>query len=621
MPDPVHEYLENLDTTYARLHTAKEDAFWFAKMGLGSDSAKALAELESRDVELMRLLRDPARLPRVRELLPAAQTEEDRVRLRGWIATFEAHSIESAEGRAAAEELTAADGRLEHARGEMELGYRTPSGEFIRASSVKLSSMLRSQPDEGLRRAAWEGLRSIERFVLDNGFLDIVRQRNRLGRSLGAEDFYDWKTRRVEGMSKVELFGLLDELEERTRDAGLRAVREARRKHGSERFTPWNVAYLVGGDVTHELDPYFPFGSAVERWGRSFAGLGIRYQGSELVLDLLDRRGKFENGFMHGPVVGWRHGAERIPARIQFTANAIVGMVGSGQTAMRTLFHEGGHAAHFANIDMPSPCFGQEFAPTSAAFAETQSMFCDSLLEDADWRSRYARSRDGAGVPGALLERDTDAHQPFAAWRIRTMLAVCYGEKAIYELSDAELTPERVLATLRDVERRLLFLDEGSPRPILAVPHLLSTDFSAYYHSYVLAQIAVSQARAYFLRRDGHLVDNRRIGPELARVWWQPGNSVRFSEFVERLTGKPLGAADLAEQVNRTAEECKRDASEAIARLGEIPALDGPVNLDAAIRVMHGNDQVAELGGDFESFARDFSKWIDAETARVASRA
>ena len=37
--------------------------------------------------------------------------------------------------------------------------------------------------------------------------------------------------------------------------------------------------------------------------------------------------------------------------------------LGSGRTALVTLLHEGGHAAHMANIDQPSPFFGQERAP------------------------------------------------------------------------------------------------------------------------------------------------------------------------------------------------------------------------------------------------------------------
>ncbi len=192
------------------------------------------------------------------------------------------------------------------------------------------------------------------------------------------------------------------------------------------------------------------------------------------------------------------------------------------------------------------------------------------------------------------------------------MLAVCYGEKALYEIPDAELTPERVLAELRKVETELLFLDEGSPRPILAVPHLLAGDSSAYYHGYVMAEMAVHQAREHFIARDGHLVDNPKVGPELARVWWQPGNSLNFEAFVRRLCGTGLSAAPLARSLNRDAATAKREARESIERLERVPRGPERVELDARIRVVHGRETVAELSGDFDAFSAQFARWIDA---------
>jgi hypothetical protein len=614
VPDTLAAHLDELDSAYARLHTAKEDAFWFAKMGLGADGDRSQAALDEREIALQRFLSDPERLSRTRELASLGAADELGLRAQGWLRTLEAHAIPSAAARELLEELTSDEGRLESARREMPLGYYD-AGTFVRASSIELGNMLVVEADETRRKAAFEGLRSIEPYVIEHGFLEVVKKRNRLGRLLGAEDYYDFKTRRVEGMSKAEVFALLDELELRTRDASARAVTAAYAKYGRERFTPWNYSYLIAGSTTREADPYFPFRAAVERWGQSFAGLGIRYAGAELVLDLLDRRGKYENGFMHGPVVGWRRHGMRIPARIQFTANALPGVVGAGSRALKTLFHEGGHAAHFANIDMPSPCFGQEFAPTSTAFAETQSMFCDSLLEDADWQQRYALDAEGNSLPLTLIERAIDLGQPFAAWTTRSMLAVCYAEKAIYELPESELTKDGVLRVLRDVERRLLLLDDGSPRPTLSVPHLLSGEASAYYHGYVLARMAVFQARQHFQSRDGHLVDNPRIGPELSRVWWQPGNSVSFTEFVRRLTGAPLSAGPLSEYVNGSAEERKQVARAACQRLSAIPKLESKVELDAKISIVHGNQRVAELGHDFATFCRQFAAFIDAFVA------
>ena len=614
----VTSYLDSLDERYAALHTAKEDAFWSAKMGLGVDPSKSQAELDARDLALQQFLQAPTQLTAVRQLLASAASDEERQRIDGWERTFAAHTIDSSTGAALAEELAADDGRLQVSRGEMQLGFQDPAQGFVATSSVKLSNMIQNDADEARRHAAFDGLRSIETHVLGDGFLELVAKRNQLGRSLGGEDYYDWKAKRIEGMSKSELFGLLDELEERTRPAARAFVAGAQRKHGEQASQPWNIGYLTSGDVTRDLDPYFPFRAAIDRWGRSFAGLGIQYAGAELVLDLLDRRGKYENGFMHGPVVAWRRAGQLIPARIQFTANALPGALGAGQRALKTLFHEGGHAAHFANIDMPSPCFGQEFAPTSTCFAETQSMFLDSLLEDADWQQRYARDRDGEPMPLSLVDRAIDAHQPRAAWGMRSMLSVCYAEKAIYELPSEELTAERVLGVLRQVEQKMSFLDGGSARPTLSIPHLLSGDFSCTYHGYVLAQMAVAQARTHFQARDGHLVDNPRVGPELAKVWWQPGNSVRFADFVRRLTGHELSAVPLAESLNQTAEERRTEAQERIVKLAEIPVASERVDLDARIRVVHGAESVAELRGDFGQFATQFATWIDAHTAATA---
>jgi Peptidase family M3 len=625
-------YADSLNREYERLHTAKEDAFWAAYMGLKDDPTAARAELVTHEQAWKAFLSDPERLRATRAELARAESEShaatsntrpsaaELVTLRGWVRTFEAHAIESAEARDLGARLVEMEGALARSRQSLALGYADPARGFQTASSVRLSNLVANDPDERVRRAAWEGLRSIEPHVLANGFLDLVKARNRYGRMLGGDDFYDATVRRVEGMRKSEVFALLDELEAKTRDAAATAIAGLKRKHGAEKVTPWNLRFLVAGDVAREQDPYFPFSESVARWGKSFAALGIEYRDATLALDLVDRKGKYENGFMHGPVPAWRdHGAFRA-ARIQFTANAIPGLVGAGKRATETLFHEGGHAAHFANIDMPAPCFAQEFAPSSVAFAETQSMFLDSLLSDADWQARYARRRDGAreAMPLELSLRGIELSQPLAAWNLRAMLAVCYGEKAIYEIPESELTAERVLRELRAVEQRLLFLDEGSPRPILAVPHLLAGESSAYYHGYVLADMAVAHTRKFFEERDGHLIDNPKIGPDLRSHYWKDGNAVRFTDYVARLTGTPLSAAAIAHDVNRSADDAGAEARARVAKLREIPEWSGAVALGATIRIQHGN-QVISSARDFATLCSEFSAWIlELERAELA---
>ncbi len=608
--------LEDLNRTFVSVHTAKEDAFWNAKMGLNTAPQQAQSAFAEREIQYQEFLQAPGRLASARAALAkvpvGSQFQASRTALEGWVRTLNAHTIESQAARDLAAEIVADEARLEHARGEMKLGYRDAAGTFVPCSSVKLSTLMRTHADENVRRSAFESLTTIEPYVIEHGFADLLRKRNRLGRMQGAEDYYDWKVRRVEGLTKAEIFAWLVDLEQRTRESARQAIEHLRAKHGADRITPWNLGFLTSGDITREQDPYFPFQTALAQWGRSFANLGIDYCGAELVLDLVDRPGKYDNGFMHGPVVAWRDRGRLVPARIQFTANALPGVVGAGQRALATLFHEGGHAAHFANIDMPAPCFGQEYAPTSTGFSETQSMFLDSLVGDADWRTRYARNLAGESMPFELIERGIRANQPLAAWGARSMLAVCFGERALYELPDADLHRDGILGALRKVERELLFLDQGGPLPILAVPHLLSGESSAYYHGYVLAELAVHQTRRHFRERDGHVTDNPRVGPQLRDCYWKPGNSRSFDQFVIDMTGRPLSAQDFAQRVSRSVDQAIADARASVERMASVPMPDGPIQLGGTIRIVHGRETIAESGQEasFDELAKTFSNWI-----------
>ena len=617
----LHATLENLKDEYLSRHTRKEDLFWIAKMGLSADAAAAQRELGEAEIALNAFLQDTDRLRQLRALERTGQgTAEEKRILAGWIALFAAHGVEDPEARKLSARIVEAEQQLQVARGGMKLGYADPDGAaFVPASSVKLSNMIRTEPDERRRKAAFDAMRSIEGFVLDHAFLDIVRMRNRFARMQGYEDYYDYRVNMVERMSKRALFAVLEDLVQRTQAHAQAELAKFEREHGPGSLEPWNFGFLRMGSVAREIDPYFGFADAIERWGRAFAAMNVKYRGATLTLDLVDRPGKYENGFMHGPGPAFFDDGAWRPARINFTANAIPGQVGSGVRAMQTLFHEGGHAAHFSNILAPAPCFSQEFAPTSVAYAETQSMFMDSMLGDADWRTRYARDEQGRPMPFELIERAIREEQPLRAFEVRTMLSVPFAERAIYEIPDAELTPERVIETVRAVERRITGLPGGAPRPTLAVPHLLAGESSAYYHGYVLAEMAVYQTRRFFLERDGHLVDNPRIGPDLAAAYWAPGNAVSFDDTLRALTGRPLSADALVADCLQSVDDKLAEAREHVRRLASVPTFESAVDLDATIRVIHGNETVAttEEGG-FAAVAARFAAWVAEQTRRSA---
>jgi oligoendopeptidase F len=622
----IKEFIDGTNAGYEKVHRSFEEQFWGTKMALsdgtvladGKGPAKySVDELTRTKMEMEAFLADPAKLKQTREFLKDPELTPAQLKtLKIFERTFGCYIMESEVARDKREESMKLEGTLESARNTMKLGAELEGG-FEEMSSVGLRNKMRTSPDEAVRKACYEGLRSIGPFVSSNGFVEVVKARNAMAKALGYVDYYDYKVTQAEGFNKARLFEILDSLEVGTRDIMTKAREQLAAKKGAGALEPWNTGYMMAGDLTKRMDPYFPFEKSVEMWGRSFGKLGISYKGATMDLDLLDRKSKYSNGFCHWPQPAWQKpDGSWQPATTHFTSLADPAAVGSGHTALTTLMHEAGHAAHFANIQQPSPLFAQERAPTSVAYAELQSMFLDSLVGDAAWRGRYARDRDGNALPWALHEEDIESTHPFKVFALRAMLSVPYFEKALYELPDDEVTADKIAALADEVEVKI----QGgfSPRPLLSVPHLLSDEASCYYHGYVLAEMAVHQTREHFLATEGFIVDNPKVGPALEKAYWEPGNSAAFLDLVKDLTGKPLSGDPWIKELSETTESLKvsekKEYDAAVAK--PHPAQEdgaGHVDLKMRVRFVDGDAVIADTanaGGDFIKTCSVFEKYV-----------
>lgn len=366
--------------TIAIRHYAFEEQFWGTKMALASrdDVTFSSEELARTKKEMEDLLSDPSILQQAQELresLPVEAPEDLKKTLDVIIRTCKCNDMSSSpEAKLVREETSKIESDLEMLRNSMKLGYKDPAtGEFHEMSSVGLRNLMRTSSDEAVRKAAYEGLRSIGSFVCNHGFVEIVKKRNQLAKMLGFEDYYDYKVTNAEGFNKEKLFEILDGLEEGTRPLMLKGREELERRFGKSALEPWNTSFMMAGSVVKKMDPYFPFSKSVERYMRSYAAMNISYAGATMNLDLLDRQKKYSNGFCHWPKPAWQKpDGTWQPSTANFTSLADPSAIGSGKTALTTLMHEAGHAAHMANVKQPSPLFSQERAPTSVAYAENQ---------------------------------------------------------------------------------------------------------------------------------------------------------------------------------------------------------------------------------------------------------
>ncbi|MEI7353861.1 M3 family metallopeptidase [Pectobacterium versatile] len=616
----VADYFNALNRDYLAVHQAKEELFWQLYMGTGNDEVSE--RFSAAESAYKRFISQPQRLAELRTHLatlenspPDEQQQALSHGLQGWYRFFDCNVIEDPQAQALMDEIITAESALYAKRKSYEMTHLDAKGERVSASLGELLTNQTTNDTEAYRQSSQQALRDLEQWLLQNGFPELISLRNRFARQMGYRNYFDYKVNKTERMTPEQLFAILDPFEEQTREANTRSLKNLADEKGEDALQPWNIRYASAGDVTRQLDPYFPFSASLERWINSFKRLRIGFNGAEMQLDLLVRKGKYENGFMHGPVPPFVQEGKWVPARINFTSLAKPDQIGSGASGINTLFHEGGHAAHFANIRQNAPCFSQEFPPTSMAYAETQSMFCDSLLGDADWLKRYAKNAQGETIPDELIRADISTQQPMRAFSERHILLVPYFEWQLYSWDDEARTPEAMTQLARDTEQRILGIS-GSPRPTLAIPHLLSMESACSYQGYLLALMAVEQTRSYFLQRDGYLTDNPAIGPDLAQHYWHPGNSVSHDDTLRSLTGEGFNPAYLAQACNLTVDEAWQQAEGMMTQAAGRPQPAADFDLSARIRVVDGSRVLADNEQSDEKMCEDFAAFIEREYPR-----
>lgn len=611
----AQQYLNELNHDYLAAHRLKEDLYWTTHMGTSNDHS-ASAEAEK---SWLNFISDRSRLEQIRTLIdelksqPASPERDATITgLTGWLALFKANVLESDEAIALKDQLIKAESQLFEKRQAYSMSFINEQGEPEEGTTPVLSANIASHVNEQVRQSSHKALLDLEQWVLCNGFIDIIKLRNKFAKAIGYESFFDYAVVKNEQMSADELFVILEDFEQRTRERCMSSLQELATTKGEDALKPYNLKYTYSGDSTALLDPYTSFDQSLKQWVESFSRLGIEYSGAKLTLDLLNRKGKYANGFCHAPVPAFFDQDTWIPAEVNFTSLAEPGQIGSGYVALETLFHEGGHAAHFANTKMNAPCFSQEFAPSSMAFAETQSMFLDSLIRDGDWLKTYAKDAMGNAIPDDIIRKRIEEKQPFFALEERGILAVPYFERALYSMDDDELTAENITELARDTEMMIMGLPV-SPRPLITLPHILSDQSACAYHGYLMADMAVYQTRAYFKEQFGYLTDNPKIGPLLAEHYWKPGNSISHDASIRSLTGEGFNAKYLAEECNLSVADAWRREKQSIAEAAQ-RSQPNVQPLNASIAIVDGNEILASNDQTDEQMFESFANYVKSKS-------
>ena len=261
-----------------------------------------------------------------------------------------------------------------------------------------------------------------------------------------------------------------------------------------------------------QFDAAFTPQRALPALRATLLGLGVDLDAQQNVhLDVSERAGKVPRAFC-API--------RVPGRVM-----LVMLPQGGQDDYRALFHEAGHAEHFAH--MPERLPAEDRVLGDNAVTEGFAFLFEHLLVDPAWLSAQL----GDGAPG---------YTAFSAL-YKLFLVRRYAAKLAYEieLHAAGARLERLPARYAE----LLSGAVGVPYP--ATDYLEDVDDGFYCTAYLRAWAFEAQLADHLRTRFGRAWFADPRAGELLREMWGVGQSLRAEALLQQVAGAELDFAAL----------------------------------------------------------------------------
>ncbi|HEV2092454.1 MAG TPA: M2 family metallopeptidase [Rubrobacter sp.] len=404
----------------------------------------------------------------------------------------------------------------------------TVGGRTVGENEVR--DILRTSPEEAVRREAWEASKTVGREV-EGTVRELARLRNRLAREAGYPDHYH-RSLDLQEMPVAELEALMSDLEAATeapfRKLKGRLDRDLKRKFGVETVGPWLLSDSFfqepPEDGSLNTDRFFEGRDLESLTRETYDVLGLDVRGVVAKSDLYARPGKNQHAFCLS--VGRDY-----PYDVRVLANLRAGRPDAYW--MNTMLHEFGHAVYDRHINpgLPYLLRGVSHIATTEAIA----LMMGSLAEDPGWLTTVAGVPEEDLAREKLLARRREDLLVFTRWA----LVMFRFEKELYADPDRD--------DLNRVWWDLVEELQGVPRP----PGRDEPDWAAkihvatapvYYHNYVLGNLIAAQLRSYLETHITHgpFYENEVAGRYLLESFFGPGARENWRDTVLRATGEHL---------------------------------------------------------------------------------
>lgn len=402
-------------------------------------------------------------------------------------------------------------------------------------SDNELREVLRTETDNGRRRAAWEASKEIGARVAEP-LRELVRHRNAAARDLGFDNYYSMALA-LQEIDEEVLFQLFADFRAES-DAAFVALRDDLDEALARRFgiaptavRPWHWEDFFSqeapgsGDV--DLDRVFEGRDLIAIARGYFREIGLPVDDVLERSDLYEREGKDQHAFCTDID---REGDVRILCNMR-----------ENEKWMATLLHELGHAVYDAYIPRSLPYILR--SPAHTLSTEAIAMLMGRLARDPEWL------RAVVGVQlGAEEARDIDQQLRLGMLiAARWIMVMSHFERALYRDPDRADLNELWWDLVEDLQR--VRRPEGRDEPDWAAKIHLSMA-PVYYHNYLLGEFMASQLSATIRGEltSSHDLATRAVGDFLREQIFAHGASLHWDDLLVSATGERLTSRHFVDQ-------------------------------------------------------------------------
>jgi hypothetical protein len=370
-----------------------------------------------------------------------------------------------------------------------------------------------NEPDRGRRERLERARTELLEERLNPVYAEALLATHAAVPTLGAATYLDLYRRFAFPLDETaeQCRAFLDSTQALYEDAADRLFRD-RLGIGLDEARPWDVPRLYRAP---QWDSAFPKDAMLPALEATLESLGIQLRSQQNIhLDVEERPLKSPRAFC-SPI--------EVPGRVMLVIKPM-----GGPDDWHALFHEAGHAEHFAHTSSSLSMEARRLGDN--AVTEGWAMLLEYLVDEPAWHARRLN------MPRA---------DQFAAEGATVLLYIVrrYCAKLLYEL---EL---HVLRDIREARTRYVeLLGDALRIEPLGANYLADVDGGFYASSYLRAWAFEAQLRGYLRERYGTDWFARREAGSLLRELWSEGQGYTADELLKEVAGSSIELEAIADR-------------------------------------------------------------------------